>query len=58
MLRRRDRRDGIDLQEPQAADRVEDALRGAVEELRPDGDPARLLARDLDHSVSDTGWDG
>ena len=31
---------------------VEDAARGAVEQLRPDGDPPRLLARDLDHAES------
>ena len=48
VLGRRDRRDGVDLEEPEAANGREDAARGAVEGLRPHGDPPRLLARDLD----------
>jgi hypothetical protein len=43
VLRRRDRRNGVDLQEPEASDRVEYALRGSGEKLRSDGDPARLF---------------
>src|SRR5207253_9176216 len=42
----RDRRDRIELEEPEPAHGVEDAASGAVEELRADGDPARLLRRD------------
>jgi hypothetical protein len=46
LLRRRDRRDRIDLEKAQAANRVEDVAGGAVEELRADSDPACLLESD------------
>ena len=52
LLRRRDRRDGIDLQEAEPANRVEDRRRRAVEELRANCDPARLLRRDEPHRGS------
>ena len=42
VLRRRDGGDRVELQEAEPANRVEDAARGAVEELCADGDPARL----------------
>jgi hypothetical protein len=42
-----DRRDRVELEEPEPADGIEDAARGAVQELRPDGNPARLLDSDL-----------
>ena len=51
MLRRRDGRDRVELEEPEPAHRAEDAARGAVEELRPDRDPARLLGRDDPHAL-------
>src|SRR6476646_992150 len=58
MLRRRDARDRIELQEAQLSDRVERSVGRAVEELRPHGDPARLLDADLDglgaHAVRST----
>ena len=47
VLRRRDGRDRVELEEPDPADSVEDAARRAVDELRPDGDPAGLLDSDL-----------
>ena len=47
-----DRRDRVDLQVAEATNRVEQARRGAVEELRPHRDPPRLLLRDRDHSGS------
>jgi len=43
VLRRCDRRDRVDLQEAELPDRVEDVFRRAVEELRADRDPPRLL---------------
>ena len=42
VLRRRDGRDRVELEEPQVANRVEHGRRRPVEELRADGDPARL----------------
>jgi hypothetical protein len=47
VLRDGDRGDGVELQEPQPPDRVEDAVRRSVQELRADGDPAGLLDADL-----------
>ena len=49
LLRRRDRRDRVDLEEAEPADRVEDGRRRAVEELSADRDPPRLLRRDEPH---------
>src|SRR5205814_2993033 len=47
-LRRRDDRDRVELEEAEPPDRAEDAARRAVQQLRTDGDPARLLdAHDL-----------
>ena len=43
LLRRRDRRDRIHLEEAESANRVEDRGRRAVEQLRADRDAARLL---------------
>ena len=48
MLRRRDGRDRVELEIPEAADRVEHAFRRSVEELRANSDPARLVTRNLD----------
>src|SRR5262245_2127226 len=45
-LRRSDGRDRVELQEAEPPDRVDDALRGAVEQLRADGDSARFLRAD------------
>ena len=46
VLRRRDARDGIDLEEAEPANGVEQALGRAVEELRADRDPPSFLRRD------------
>src|ERR1700751_1900298 len=46
MLRRRDGRDRIELEEAEAADRLEDSGGAAVEALRTDGDPPRLVESD------------
>src|SRR5262245_54583816 len=46
MLRLRDRGDRVELEEAEAANGVEHATRGAVEELRAHGDAARLFDRD------------
>ncbi len=46
VLRRRDGRDRVELQEAEPADRREHVRRRAVEQLRADGDPPRLLERD------------
>ena len=51
VLRRRDGRDRVDLEEAERADGVEDGRRRAVEELRAHGDAARLLRRDDPHSL-------
>src|SRR5215468_7011776 len=45
-LRRRDRCDRVELEEPELADCVEDAAGRPVEQLRADSDPARLLDAD------------
>ena len=46
LLRRRDGGDRIELEEAEPAHRLKDVARRAVEELRADGDAARLVARD------------
>jgi hypothetical protein len=46
LLRRRDGRDRIDLEEAQAVNCLEDVAGGAVEKLRADSDPACLLESD------------
>jgi hypothetical protein len=46
LLRRRDGRDRIDLQEAQLPDRVQDRSRGSVEQLCANSDPACLLESD------------
>jgi hypothetical protein len=46
LLRRRDGRDRVELQETEAANRFEDVVRRAVEELRVDSDSACLLESD------------
>ena len=46
VLRPRDGRDRVDLEEAEAPNGVEHALRGAVEKLRADRDAARLFERD------------
>jgi len=46
LLRWGDGRDRIDLEEAQAPNGLEDVAGGAVEELRPDSDPACLLESD------------
>src|SRR5439155_23772391 len=51
MLRRRDRRDRIELEEAEPAHRLEDSVRAAVEPLRADRDAPRLLDRDLTHGA-------
>jgi len=43
LLWRCDRRDRVDLQEPESSDRFENARRRSVEKLGMDGDPARLV---------------
>jgi hypothetical protein len=43
---RRDGRDRVELEEAEPAHGAEDAARRAVEELRPDRDPARLVGSD------------
>mgnify|MGYP003457244285 CR=1 FL=1 len=48
MLRRCDGRDRIELQEAEAADGVQDVGRRPVEELGANGDPPRLVLRNLD----------
>jgi hypothetical protein len=47
VLRGRDGGDRVELEEAEVADGLEDTRRRAVEELRPDGDPAgrRLVHR-------------
>ena len=52
VLRRRDRRDRIDLEEAEPADRLQDAARRAVEQLRPHRYPPCLLDRDLPHQAT------
>ena len=47
MRRRRDRGDRVELEETEPPDGLLDAVRAAVEELRADGDAARLLERRL-----------
>ena len=46
LLRRRDGRDRVDLEEAELPDGVEDRASGAVQELRADGDAACLLESD------------
>jgi len=46
LLWRRDGRDRIDLQEAQLLDGVQDRLRGSVEQLCANSDPACLLESD------------
>src|SRR5829696_2154904 len=48
VLRRRDGGDRVDLQVAELPDGLEDAARRAVQQLRADGDPPRLLRRDRD----------
>ena len=48
LLRRRDGRDGVHLEEAEAPDRLQDAPRRPVEELRANCNPPRVLPRDLD----------
>src|SRR5262249_53259952 len=50
VLWRRDRRDRVELEEPERADGVENARRGAVEELRAKRDAACFLGRDDRHA--------
>src|SRR5215207_1160351 len=45
LLRRRDSRDRIDLEEAEPADRLENVARRPVEELRANREPSRLLRR-------------
>src|SRR5207245_4711642 len=57
LLRRRDSRDRIHLQEPEAPDRVEHAVCTAVEELRPHGDASSAVeARRLRHVTATIRW--
>src|SRR5439155_7747226 len=51
LLRRGDGRDRVELEEAEVTDGVDDVGRQAVEELRPDRDPACLLERD-DHRAT------
>ena len=51
VLRRRDARNRVELEEAEPADGLEDAARPAVEPLRAYGDPARLLERDRHAAV-------
>jgi len=46
LLRWRDRRDGVDLEEAEVPDRVEDRSCGPVEELCADSNAACLLESD------------
>src|SRR5262249_26927544 len=50
VLRRRDDRDRVELEEPEMADGLEHPPRAAVEALGPNGDPPRLLDRNLTHT--------
>ena len=43
VLRRRDGRDRVELQEAEVPHRLQHVARGAVEQLRPDGDAPRLV---------------
>src|SRR5262249_56570512 len=52
LLRRRHGRDRVELEEADAPDGVEDARRGAVEELGANGDAPRLFLTDEPHRAS------
>ena len=53
LLRRRHRRDRVDLEEAQPPNRLANPLGRPVEQLRPDRDPPRLLDRDPNGSDAD-----